>query len=194
MTNPWSMATPEQRQVMIEKSKATRAANREAEYARQRAHEQRIECERREALVYADGLRERIDAMESRIAELERMEAITLECVRLTGKALLLSDEIAAASTPWEPLIGVYFLLNGDRVVYVGQSVNVFARITQHSTAGVIKFDRYALVPCQKDWLDKIESLYIHCLRPAMNGNLRHGDSAKCAPLSLYELIGYQEP
>ena len=50
------------------------------------------------------------------------------------------------------------------------------------------RFDRYAFVPCAVDALDRLESLYIHCLRPRLNGNQRN--DAKCAPIALDALIG----
>jgi hypothetical protein len=45
------------------------------------------------------------------------------------------------------------FLIYEDEIVYVGQSVNMYSRITQHAVDK--KFDRYAFVPCLKEHLDK---------------------------------------
>ena len=86
---------------------------------------------------------------------------------------------------PWENFSGVYFLLDGDEIVYVGQAVNIYSRIAQHTDK---QFDRYAFVLCDVDMLDNLESLYIHVLRPKLNGNQTNG--AKIAPLSLEKLIG----
>jgi len=63
--------------------------------------------------------------------------------------------------------------------------VNVYSRIGQHTNK---RFDRYAFVPCSVDALDRLESLYIHCLRPRMNGIQTNG--ANCAPLTLTALLG----
>jgi hypothetical protein len=166
--------TPEERKAIAAKAHASRKARREAE-----------EAARQDALKYAGGLREEIAALETRLAGLQRMETMSLASAALTGKALLRPDEIASAALPWTKASGVYFLLDGADIVYVGQAVNVYSRISQHTDK---RFDRYAFVPCQIDALDKLESLYIHCLRPKLNGDKR--DGAKCAPISLRELIG----
>jgi hypothetical protein len=116
---------------------------------------------------------------------LERMEIMSAVSAAMTGKALLRADEIAKAALPWNKVSGVYFLLDGDEVVYVGQAVNVYSRICQHAGK---KFDRYAYVPCPVEILDRLESLYIHCLRPRLNGDLNNG--FKNAPIALDTLIG----
>lgn len=172
--NPMQNKTPEERRAIAAKGHATARARRERE-----------EAARQEALKYAGGLRETIDALERRLDELERMETMTAVSAAVTGKALLRADEIAAAALPWAKASGVYFLLDGDEVVYVGQAVNVYSRIGQHTDK---RFDRYAFVPCAVDALDMLESLYIHCLRPRLNGNQRN--DAKCAPIALDTLIG----
>ena len=123
---------------------------------------------------------------EARLDALQRTETMNAVSAAITGKALLREAEIAKAALPWGEVkaSGVYFLLEGEKVVYIGQSVNVYARIHQHTDK---RFDRYAFVPCAVDALDKLESLYIHCLRPPLNGN--QVDGFKCAPISLNALI-----
>lgn len=172
--HPMQNKSPEERRAIAAKSHATRRARAEA-----------MAVARKEAKVYAGGLREEIASLETRLAALRRMEAMNTRSVALTGKALLRAEEIAAAARPWQTETGVYFLLDGTEVVYVGQAVNIYARIAQHSDK---QFDRYAFVPCPREMLDKLESLYIHCLRPPLNGN--QVDGAKCAPLSIEALIG----
>jgi hypothetical protein len=165
--------TPEERRAIAAKSHATRRARREAEAAA-----------RWEARIYASGLREEIAALERRLAELKRMETMQVASAALTGNSLLRADEIAAAAHPWEKASGVYFLLDGNEVVYVGQAVNVYSRIGQHIDK---RFYRYAFVPCPVDALDILESLYIHLLRPRFNGVQKNGKY--CAPISLTELF-----
>ena len=166
--------TPEERKAIAAKGHATRRARRDAEKAAQQ-----------DAIKYAGGLREKIAALESRLAALERMEAMNCVSAAVTGKSLQRAEEIAAAALPWKAASGVYFLLDGDEIVYVGQAVNVYRRIPQHTEK---RFDRYAFVPCDIDALNILESLYIHCLRPRLNGN--QCDGPKCAPIALDALIG----
>jgi len=172
--NPMQNKTPEERKAISAKAHATRRARREAE-----------EAARQDAMKYAGGLRQQIAELEARLAALQRMETMNAVSAALHGKALLRADEIAMSALPWEKASGVYFLLDGDEVVYVGQAVNVYSRISQHTNK---RFDRYAFVPCAVDALDRLESLYIHCLRPRLNGNQRN--DAKCAPIALDALIG----
>ena len=172
--NPMQNKTPEERKAIAAKAHATRRARREAE-----------EAARQEALKYAGGLRQQIAELEGRLEALQRMETMNAVSAAVTAKALLREDEIARRALPWKKASGVYFLLDGDEVVYVGQAVNVYSRIAQHTNK---RFDRYAFVPCAVDALDRIESLYIHCLRPRLNGN--QGNDAKCAPIALDALIG----
>jgi hypothetical protein len=103
----------------------------------------------------------------------------------LANKVLLTAEEIVRESKSYHPHSGVYFLIYGDEVVYVGQSTNVHARVTQH--VGFKTFDRWAYMYCTVDSLDSIEALYIHILRPRYNGD--QVDGAKMAPLNLSELF-----
>jgi hypothetical protein len=167
--NPMQNKTPEERRAIAAKGHATARARREAE-----------ESARQDAMTYAGGLREKIAALERRLNELERVEKMSVVSAKVTGKALLRADEIASAALPWAKTSGVYFLLDGDEVVYVGQAVNVYSRIAQHTEK---RFDRYAFVPCPVDALNRLESLYIHCLRPRLN-------AAHCAPITLNALLG----
>lgn len=172
--NPMQGKTPEQRRAISAKAHATRRANRDE-----------AESLRRDALTYAGGLRQQIAELERRLEDLRRIEKMNAASAALTGKALLRAEEIATAALPWAKATGVYFLIDGAEVVYVGQAVNVYARISQHTNK---RFTHYAFVPCAADALDRMESLYIHCLRPKLNGEQKVG--VKCAPISLDVLIG----
>ena len=79
---------------------------------------------------------------------------------------------------------GVYFLVAGNEVVYVGQSVDVGSRVRQH--VGAKEFDCWAYIPCDKRTLDALESLYIHVLRPQYNVSDYMG---VIAPLRLDDLL-----
>lgn len=107
--------------------------------------------------------------------------------IGLTDRVLLTEQEIVCASTAPPHLTGVYFLVKGERVIYVGQSVNILSRVSQHRKSK--DFDRLAFVPCAKDDLDVLESLYIHALRPESNG-MFNGKSGHHAPMNLKTLVG----
>lgn len=167
--------TPEQRRLSAAKGQVTRKARKLQE-----------EAARLEAIAYANGLQEKVTALELKLTSLERIETINVVSIALTNKALLHSDEIVKAAIPWKKFSGVYFLVDNNEVVYVGQARNVQERLSQQHKEK--KFTHYAFVPCPIEVMDKLESLYIHCLRPKLNGNRR--DGIKNAPLALDELIG----
>lgn len=66
---------------------------------------------------------------------------------------------------------GVYFLVNNDDVVYVGQSTNPLSRIGEHVKSKFGKFDRVYFLPVPQFLLDTVEGGFIKLLSPALNGN-----------------------
>ncbi len=86
---------------------------------------------------------------------------------------LLALEEILARSQKIpSQLRGIYFLIDGDRVMYVGQTPNVFRRIGEH--LGRAKRERYYLLPMSEDAtsdkdLSALERRYIDHLNPPLN-------------------------
>lgn len=80
--------------------------------------------------------------------------------------------ELLKTAIPLSSLCGVYFLIRRAEVVYVGQSVNVFSRLTQHMKGGRITFDSFNVVPCAPDKLDGLEAHYIAALMPVHNRSM----------------------
>lgn len=66
----------------------------------------------------------------------------------------------------YEPV--VYFLCQGDEVVYVGQSISVFQRMKQHRADDKI-FDNVFALPCPRSELDVTERKFIKILNPILN-------------------------
>lgn len=106
----------------------------------------------------------------------------------LTGRSIRSHKEIvrAAQAGTSARVCGVYFLVRGDRVVYVGQSTNIYARAANHFNNKT--FDAWSFIPCEEKDLDVIESLYIHFLQPSQNGRIGNTDMIS-VPLSLDELL-----
>jgi hypothetical protein len=63
---------------------------------------------------------------------------------------------------------GVYFLINDNRIVYVGRSVNIEARVGSHHATKV--FTHYAFVECPESHMNALEGLYIEKFDPPLNG------------------------
>ena len=126
--------------------------------------------------------------------EIERFERKVTHLVEssvlsntLTGKHMVLEQEIVAQAESFENQCGVYFLVRGNRVVYVGQSVQISARLADHSKTK--DFDSYAFIRCDKEKLDVLESLYIHALSPEYQGRSGHKGAHIAAPYSFEQLV-----
>lgn len=96
-----------------------------------------------------------------------RIESARRRVPRLNETVPALLDPNSLARTPITILRGIYFLYSRDRLVYVGQSVNIHARIAQHWQTKT--FDSFAYIQCDESHLDVLESAYIHRLRPPLN-------------------------
>lgn len=84
--------------------------------------------------------------------------------------ALLTREVIARSAVPRSQMTcGIYFLLQRERIVYVGQSRNVPARIHEHHTASAMAFDRYWLQQCPARLLSRLEAHYISVFQPRYN-------------------------
>lgn len=170
--------TPEERKAIAAKSVATRRANIAKAKAEDEAYHK-----------HAQELRFGITELEgklSRLREEVQREVKFGEAVKkLTTGVLLRESEIVEHAVPIDTAVGIYFLIAEKKVVYVGQSTNVFSRIYTHLQTK--QFDSYVYIPCEKEMLDKVESLYIHFLSPPLNGSLQNGN--KIAPLQLNTLF-----
>lgn len=72
------------------------------------------------------------------------------------------------------PICGIYFLCRGEKVIYVGQAVNVEARLAQHEDERIRWFDRFFFIEYPAANLDKAEAEWIKLLRPPTNGRIRY--------------------
>ena len=63
----------------------------------------------------------------------------------------------------------VYFLINDNKVVYVGQSLNVYSRIKEHEKDK--KFDRVLYMLADIKNLQEVERKYINALLPKYNND-----------------------
>ncbi|MGA1385964.1 MAG: GIY-YIG nuclease family protein [Flavobacteriaceae bacterium] len=131
-----------------------------------------------------DYLSIKIKQLTDKLNSLKREEECFSICHTLLKKTLLREHEIVQKSSPWNNFCGVYFLISNKKIVYVGQSKNVFARISAHKTK---VFDSFALIQCDQNEIDVLESLYIHLLQPEQNGHGVHGYIF--APMSIEKML-----
>lgn len=80
-------------------------------------------------------------------------------------------QDIVETAIPTGIPTGVYFLIAEGRITYVGQTKDVFARVSKHRRDGKV-FDAYNFIPCDAADLDRLESMYIAALLPHQNSKL----------------------
>lgn len=68
----------------------------------------------------------------------------------------------------------MYFLLQFDKVVYVGRSRNFQHRITMHMYGGKV-FNRFYFLPMPEHMTAEVEAHYIRKLKPELNTQLNDG-------------------
>ena len=136
-----------------------------------------------------DLLRAELSSLEHRCGDLGRVLEFNEIAFSFDLKNLYSQQDIVASSRLYgglESVCGVYFLIYKNNIVYVGQSVNVFSRMREHSKSK--EFDSYVYINCAKEHLDILESLYIHMFSPPLQGRNYPGGSC-CAPFSLLNLL-----
>lgn len=101
-------------------------------------------------------------------------------------------QKILRDSKPLSSRCGVYFLISNDKIVYVGQSVNIPSRIEQHKKDPCKEFDRYHSIPCKVTELDLVESNYIRKFMPKFNKAIPGED--KCTRRFDYTFIWFHTP
>lgn len=99
---------------------------------------------------------------------------------------LLEQDFVVGNSHLCQSRPALYFLVRGDRVVYVGSSrKNIHARIGYHVGHKSKPFDRYYAVYCDLKDLEATEAAYIEAFKPIYNnaGNKRYSADKHCAAI-----------
>lgn len=98
------------------------------------------------------------------------LDSIKVDCIRQEIENNLLDyDEIIKEADGNKILCGIYFLINQNDVVYIGQSVNIHSRIAQHKNNK--KFDKFSYIECGKPELSHLEVKYIKKFKPKYNLN-----------------------
>lgn len=130
---------------------------------------------------------------ERQLAQSKQLAAVleTPGLMRVASEVGIANEtQIIAAARSFENQSGIYFLVKADKVVYVGQSVNVPARVATHRSQGVKDFDAAAFIPAPKSKLDALETLYIalfQCEANRFSNGLRAGQL--CTPLPVEHVL-----
>lgn len=81
----------------------------------------------------------------------------------------LTSEYILGLAKPVRKTCGIYVLMHGREIVYVGQSLNCNLRIGTHLNEEVKVFDSYFIIECPESRLDEVEAKYIVKFHPKYN-------------------------
>lgn len=89
--------------------------------------------------------------------------------------------DIVLSAIRTDRMCGVYFLMQGDEIVYVGQSRDIYSRISHHLRN--ITCDKITAIPCPEEKLNSLELLYIRKFSPRYNvmGKVAMTDDEKAA-------------
>lgn len=68
---------------------------------------------------------------------------------------------------PSDALTGVYFLFDGDDIVYVGKSKDILNRIPTHKATK--KYDSHSFILCEEELLNVYERVLINKYKPIYN-------------------------
>lgn len=93
-------------------------------------------------------------------------------CAKANEVPLLSEAEILALPSPGLPEhdCGIYFLLKGDKIRYVGKSESsTLARVAAHRRKFGSKFDRFVTIESAHRCFEYVEALYISKFRPDLN-------------------------
>ena len=93
----------------------------------------------------------------------------------LAGGIVIVREVARRTKRRHVPRLGVYFLLLGDELVYIGSSMDMPQRVAQHKTNGR-RFDRVFYIETRPGERLGLEAILIRALGP------RHNKNGKCKP------------
>lgn len=136
--------------------------------------------------------------------EIQKGQAINerLKIVRTLPDAV--RDEIPEALRPLEGRLKsfteqsipacIYFLIDDDEIVYVGQTIGLSGRIQTHRKEKLGLFEQVLYLPVPQSELDRVEQSFIRALRPRLNiacsaADLRDEHAAALEGLGMNHLL-----
>lgn len=111
-----------------------------------------------------------LESLKSKIQEAQKTLDILNSRIDYAKEENTLSkNEILMLAGIVPKIVGIYFLIDNEEIVYVGQSKDIYSRINTHTKHKV--FDRFTYIKCPEEMLDTIETRYIKRLEPKLNRN-----------------------
>lgn len=97
--------------------------------------------------------------------------------IKKNEKFILEVEDVIANKRSYKPESSIYFLIKNEVVVYVGQSVSPYTRISVHEKDK--DFDSYFIEPCEYENLNEAEAYYVLKFNPIYNGMIPQNDFYK---------------
>jgi len=82
---------------------------------------------------------------------------------------VLSKDEILKRSNPFKRICGIYFLISANKIVYIGQSVDIYSRVAGHKKEGKKRFSRMAYIEASVEKIGGLEMAYKSEYKPKYN-------------------------
>ena len=109
-------------------------------------------------------------AREANAEILHRRKKKPTLAARLMGHEVEPISKTKFKMQPFQKKCGIYLLHQGDVVVYVGQSTDIYTRVSKHHSDGKI-FDYFSFIECEKSKLNSEEVKFIRKFSPKYNVN-----------------------
>jgi len=90
-------------------------------------------------------------------------------CKKKHDDGLKNKNDILSCSKNFVAKTGIYFLINSNEIVYIGQSINVAARIATHENSLDKQFTEFSFIECPREFLNELEAAYIMKFNPKYN-------------------------
>lgn len=88
---------------------------------------------------------------------------------------------LSKTAVEYTAVTGIYFLFLDEELVYIGQSLNVHARVGHHYRDSRKTFNRWTFIPAKREDLDRHERRLIRRFKPRLNTT--HVNPAKPRPV-----------
>lgn len=103
---------------------------------------------------------------------------VSIAKAKLDDRGLVDRDFIVNNATKQEIQCGIYFLIKGGEIVYIGKSIDCASRLISHRMGRNGWFDAYFVIPAEIERLDGLEAAYIAKFNPPVN-KIRPADKMK---------------
>lgn len=123
---------------------------------------------REDAQVWANRVERRLGISQSIESGAHLTSMIPRRVLEALHEVNFSAQEVIGGAIDASAACGIYFLIREGEVSYIGQTKDVFLRLSKHRRDGR-RFDAYNFLPCPESELDRMERMYIEAFMPKEN-------------------------